>query len=203
MARTDAVRRRRLIGAAALLCVAALAGCGNSRTPVPSVSRPLIPHGRRSFSAFGFPGDGFGLLVPTNWTNLANQISPPVVMIKASGAAVIAVSRYARTAPPPADAYELQQDESALIAAVKTRDAGFKLLSAQTRTLAGRPAIELDAIEQISGQLRHVISNHVFLAHSELVLEEYAPLKLFGLVDRAVFTRVTSSLTLLTLRSKT
>jgi hypothetical protein len=177
----------------------AIAGCGNSRTPAPSVYHPLAPAKGfpAGFHPFAPAGYGFGMEVPKNWTNLQNQVAGPVVMIVASGSAVVAVSHYARTVPPPADSTELQQDESALLAAVKAKDTAFRLLSSRTLTLAGRPTVELGGLERISGQLRRVNSYHLFLPHSELVLEEYASPAAFGAVNRQVFSHVTTSFVLL------
>ena len=65
------------------------------------------------------------------------------------------------------------------------------------RTRAGAaPAVELDALERVGGQLRRVRSIHVFLAHAEIVLDEYAPPGQFHAVNRAVFTPVRRSLAL-------
>jgi hypothetical protein len=63
-------------------------------------------------------------------------------------------------------------------------------------TRAGRSgAVELDAIEQIAGQLRRVRSVHVFVNGAEIVLEEYAPTGLFHSVDHEVFSPLRQSLT--------
>lgn len=67
--------------------------------------------------------------------------------------------------------------------------------SALTRA-DGRPAIALDVLERISGQLRRVRSLHVYAGGAELVLEEYAPPAVFSTVDHAVFSPVTRSLKL-------
>jgi hypothetical protein len=59
----------------------------------------------------------------------------------------------------------------------------------------GSGAIELDAVEQIAGQLRRVRSVHVFADRAEIVLEEYAPTGLFHSVDHEVFSPLRQSLT--------
>jgi hypothetical protein len=64
--------RRRCIGSSAgLLWAVALviAGCGNSRTPIPNLSRPATP---AAFIQLGWPKANVGLRVPGNW-NVRNE----------------------------------------------------------------------------------------------------------------------------------
>jgi len=63
-------------------------------------------------------------------------------------------------------------------------------------TVAGYPAIELDAFEQLKGSPRRVRSTHVFTGTSEVVLDEYAPTAIFHSVDHAVFSPLKRSLRL-------
>jgi len=187
--------RRRVRATVLMLAVtAAIAGCGNSLTPVPSVFRAARPLG---FHAFALPRYGFGLLVPKNWNDLQSQVRPPVVMIVASGPAVVAMSNYARTLPAPVGSSELQQAQSALLAAIRARQPGFRVLGFETLKVAGQPAVQISGIERINGRRRRVRSLHIFLSASELVLEEYAPVSAWAAVDREVFSRVSHSLELL------
>ncbi len=178
----------------AVVVIAGVGGCGNSRTPVPSVYRSIRPFG---FHPFVLPQYGFGLVVPKNWSDLANQVRAPVVMIVASGAAVVAISRYARALPPPADAASLEQARIGLLAAIRARQPRFRLLGSRRLAVEGQPAVQVDGIEPIDGHRRRVRSLHVYTGTGELVLEEYAPVRSFPAVDRQVFTRVSRSLRLL------
>jgi hypothetical protein len=180
------------------LVVLALAGgglgaCGDSRTVVPSVFRIAGPAG---FHPYTSPRYGFTLQVPKNWTDLGRQARAPVVMVVASGTAVMAISQYARSLPAPSDSLSLEQAQKSLLAAIRARQPGFRLLGAQRVSVGGLPAVRLDAIERIDGRSRRVRSLHVFQATRELVLEEYAPESAFSRVDRQVFLRASRSLRL-------
>jgi hypothetical protein len=170
----------------------ALAGCGNSRTPLPSQSAPATPAG---FYELRYPGFNFTMQAPKGWRVLAEPA--PLVNVITSGAAVVAVWRYPRTAPPPVGAAALRTATARLIAGARARDAGLQLIRAKLVRVGRTAAIELDALEQISGQVRRVRSTHVFLPGAELVLDEYAPLALFRSVDHLVFSPVKRSLRLL------
>ena len=195
----QAAARRRATALAPALVVAlalalALAGCGGGETPALSVYRTYPPV---SFKPFGLGRYGIGFVVPSNWAYLPDLVHPPVIAIIASGPAVISVSRYARTGPPPTGTTDLLQARTALLGAIKAGQPAFRLLSSRTTSIGGQPAIVLDAIEAIAGQRRHVVSTHVFLAHSEVVIEEYAPVAEFAAVDNEVFAKVLASLQLL------
>jgi hypothetical protein len=186
--------RRAAALAPALLVALALSACGSAPTRPLSVYRIYPPSG---FKPFGLSRYGIGFVVPSNWAALPDLVHRPVVAIIASGPAVISVSTYPRTAPPPSGTTELQQARAALVTAVKTRQPSFRLIMTQTTSVGSQPAVVLDGIESIDGERRHVYSTHVYLPTSEVVLEEYAPVKQFARIDREVFVRVSSSLRLL------
>jgi hypothetical protein len=208
IARFDVARRHDsgvpVIGAlvaVVLLAVVLLAGCGNSRTVVPSVSQPLAPKGARTLGGkLGSSDQEYALLAPANWDYDPVAPQPPVVMIYASGAAVIALSRYPSTVAPIGQT-ALHADATALLGAIKAKDPHFTLISSTITTVSSRPAVELSGTERITGQLRRVISTHVYLAQGELVLDEYAPVKEFARLKR-VFVRARSSLTVFPVRTK-
>ena len=186
--------RRAAALAPALVVALALSACGSSPTRPLSVYRTYPPSG---FKPFGLSKYGVGFVVPSNWAPRPDLVHPPVVAIIASGQAVISVSTYARTVPPPSGTTDLQQARTALLTAVKTRQPEFRLITAQTTSVGGEPAVVLDGIESIDGQRRHVSSTHLYLPTSEVVLEEYAPTWEFARIDREVFAKVSSSLRLL------
>ncbi len=165
-----------------------LAGCGNSRTPVPNVLAPASPGG---FRVLALPSAGITLRAPRSWT--VTMSHAPLVAVMTSGLAVVALWRYPRTLPPPSGT-ALEHARQALIAAARARDPGLEVLTAKTTTIAGKPAIELDVLDHVHGQARRVFSTHLFLARAELVLDEYAPPQLFAAVSRAVFMPVAQSL---------
>jgi hypothetical protein len=132
--------------------------------------------------------------VPDNWANTRSRA--PLLGTVSSGSAVIALWRYPRTEALPGDPTALATARTALIAAARSHDPGLRLIRSTVTRAAGAPAIELDAIEQISGQLRRVRSVHVYEGGVELVLEEYAPPSIFHDVDHSVFSPVRRSLTL-------
>jgi hypothetical protein len=170
----------------------ALTGCGNSRTPVPSLSQPAAPRG---FHALGFPRYGVAFLAPKNW-NVIQQHSP-IVTVLASGAAFVTVWRYHRSAPPPVDLAALARARAGLIKTARAKDPGLVVIRATTLTVDHRPAIELDAFEHINGRSRRVRSTHVYVPGAEIVLDEFAPPAMFHAVDHAVFSPIKHSLRLL------
>jgi hypothetical protein len=184
--------RRRRATLTLLPLLAVLAGCGNSRTPVPSLSQFASPRG---FHAVRYPAAGFSLRAPVNWI-LTNR-QTPLVAVFSSGAAVVAVWRYVRSTPPPAGQAALSNALAALIRAARARDSTFALIRSKLTTIDHATAIELDAFERIGGNPRRVRSTHIYVPGAELVLDEYAPPALFHAADHAVFSPVKRSLTLL------
>jgi hypothetical protein len=174
-----------------VLCpLALMAGCGNSRTPLPSVSQPLKPNG---FHAIGNAQAGIAISVPNNW--LVQSQAAPLLTVS-SGTAVVALWRFRRHLAPPVGAAALDAAERQLIGAARARDPSLQLIRSRTETIDAAPAIELDAFERIGGQARRVRSTHVFTAGTELVLDEYAPPSIFHAVDHVVFSPLKRSLRL-------
>jgi hypothetical protein len=168
-----------------------LAGCGNSRTPSPSVTQPSQPSG---FHTLGYPRSGFALSAPNNW--LVQQKSGPLVTTISSGDAVVAVWRFPRHTKPPTGAKALAKAAQQLIAAAQARDPSFQLIRSKIQTVDQAPAVELAGFERVGGQRRRVRSVHVFVPDAEIVLDEYAPPGGFHAVDHAVFSPVKHSLRL-------
>jgi hypothetical protein len=175
--------------AAAVVCVGLSAGCGNTRTPVPSLTRPETGGTLRSFS---YQSDGLSFSAPQSWTVFAAP--PPLVTVLASGGAVVSVWRYPLSGRAPSGAAQLEAARRGLIAVARRRDPSLRVLGTKLLRIDGAPAVRLDAIERVSGQLRRSLATHVYLRHAELVFDEYAPVALFGAVDRGVFSRLNRSL---------
>jgi hypothetical protein len=159
------VRRRCL---ALTLVLPAVAACGSSRTPPPNVVKPALPLGTRSVD---YPQSGISFAAPVNWT--VSKQGAPMVATVTSGAAIVAVWRYPRTAPAPASSPALEQTRAAPIREVQSGDPSLRL-----------------------GQERRVRSIHMFGSRAEYVVYEYASASLFPMVDQVVFSPLRRSLTL-------
>jgi hypothetical protein len=169
-----------------------LAGCGGSRTPVPSL---LVPSAPGAFARLSLQNVGVSLRVPTKWTRMIHV--RPLDDVFNSGPAVIALWRYQRTGAPVNDAAAAARARALLIEAARARSATLSVIRSKLTRIGAAQAIVLDATELISGQRRRVRSLHVFVHRAEIVLDEYAPPSLFRAVDHAVFSPVTHSLRLL------
>jgi hypothetical protein len=183
--------RRRWASLAAAGLLGLLAGCG-SRTPTPQLIRPAASGG---FQVSRYAKIGFSLAVPQNWTTVAAY--PPLVAVRTSDRAVIALWRYPSRTQPPHTAAQLREAGRRLVAAARGRDHTLRLINSSTGSVAGYPAIELRTVQRINQQVREVSSTHLFGPGEELVLEEYAPVRLFAGLDRSVFSAVRRSLTAL------
>jgi hypothetical protein len=182
----------RRLGFAAVLLALTLAGCGNSRTPVPGPGEPAPSGGLRSLF---LTSAGIIVHIPRYW--FVTTAKPPLLATVSSGSAVIALWRYPRSAPPPSTPAELSATERSLLAAARARDPHLEPIRTAAIILSAHHAVELDAFEHVGGKLRRVRSVHVYAPGSEVVLDAYAPPGEFHLVDHAVFSPVKRSLRLL------
>lgn len=162
--------------------IAAPAGCGYSRTPVPSVVAPA------GFDGESFPRVGIDVFVARGWTESVSAL--PLAATISSGPAVIALWRYPRSAPPPSDPAALAATRHALVSTARARDPGLRLIRTKLTRIRGAPAVVLDAFEQINGHRRRVRSLHIYVQGGEIVIDEYAPPSQFHAVDHEVFSPV-------------
>jgi hypothetical protein len=174
------------------LVVPLVAGCGNSRTPLPDLVKPAAPHGVRSLA---YPRSGIKFEAPANWA--VSMGTPPMVATVTSGAAIVAVWRYPRAVPALGTSAALDQTRATLIRAARAKDPSLRLISSHLGRLHGAPTIVLDAVEQIAGYERRVRSTHLFGSGAEFVVDEYAPTSEFSAVDHVVFSQLRRSLTLI------
>lgn len=175
------------------LCACAivlLAGCGNSRTPVPNTAASA----GGAFRLLRYPGAGIALRAPTDWSAATGQ--GPLVATFTSGNSVVAVWRFPRNVGPPNGPQALRHARRQLVLEARHRDPRLTLIRSTITKVDGVPAVELDAIEQISGHPRRVRSMHAFEQRAEIVLDEYAIPQEFHTVDHAVFSPLRRSLVL-------
>jgi hypothetical protein len=180
--------RRALIAIAAAV---ALAGCGNDRTAPPDIGGIPAP---KAFRDATFVRDGVSFRAPTNW-RIVEGTAPQVATV-AVGDAQIAVWRYPRSEPLPETRDQLEAARVALLAQVRNRDATFRLRSSRLVMKDGLRAVELVASVTNQGQRRRVRSLHAYGKGAEVVVDAFAPPKVFRRVDDQTFGPVTRSLKL-------
>lgn len=170
------------------LCLV-LAACGEDRTAAPDAASPLPPS--RTVQA-SFPKAGLAFRAPRNWQRQPG--SAPLVATVASGRATVALWRYPRQEPLPADRSALDSARKALVASVRARDPAARLSTSKLTRLQGHDAILLLGRERIAGQPRGLRSLHLFAAGSEYVVDAYADPPDFARLDREVFRPLILSL---------
>jgi hypothetical protein len=183
-----------LLGGSLVLLAGAglpLSGCGDARTAVPSLNQPAAAEHLRTLR---YPAAGLQFRAPSNWATV-NERRPRVAVVS-SGPAIVAIWRYPRTHGLPTDVHALRRARAALVAAIRAHDPTFHLIHSRILVVGGDPAVEVNALEKIGGQLRRVRSTHVYAFGGEVVLDEYAPPGEFGPVDRDVFSPLKQSLLL-------
>jgi hypothetical protein len=175
------------------LALGALAGCADSRTAAPDLAH-IQPTG--AIKTVDYLNRALHFRAPANWATQTG--TGPLVVTLGSGPALIAIWRYRRSANEviPIDLPQLRQARAALVGAARGRDSTFRVISSAIVLLGGVPAVELDALETIRGQVRRVRSTHLYTHGTELVVDEYAPVDLFHTVDRTVFSPLLHSVRL-------
>lgn len=185
--------RRALASTLAIVALALLGGCGDSRTPAPDLGRVQSPQGVKTLT---YLRGRLSFDVPANWTIETGPA--PMLVTLGSGPALITVWRYPRSRlqPFPSTAAGLDQAQSALTGAAAARDPSLHVISSAVVDVSGSPGVELDALETIRGRLRRVRSAHIYTGGAEIVIDEYAPKGLFHDVDRTVFSPLLHSVRL-------
>jgi hypothetical protein len=175
----------------ALLLVSAILGaCGERRTPPPSLTTPMgFAAGRQTLS---YPAAGVTMALPRGWSAIAGRA--PMVVTASGGPATVTVWRYPRTEALPRTRASLRHALSALLGAVRSRDASFRLESARVLRLVGRPAVQVVGLETVDGQPRRVRSEHIYAHGAETVIDAFAPEAQFRAVNAGVFRPLLRSL---------
>jgi hypothetical protein len=173
--------------------VVLLAGRGYKPLAPLELSQAAAP---THFRQLGYPVAGYRieLTAPSNWYTTGAKA--PLVAVISSGHAVIALWHYVSSAAPPTTTVALDGERGRLLAAIRRKDPGFKLLAAVVGTIDGHGAVVLGGLERVNGHAQEVGSEHLYLSGSEVVLDEYAPPAAFQTVNRLVFQPVRLSLKL-------
>ena len=182
------MRRTHIAIAAAVV----LAGCGNDQTSPPDIGRVPPP---AAFRDAKFARDGVFFRAPTNWRITEGAAQNEVATV-AVGDAQIAVWRYPRTEPLPETRDQLAAARDALVAQVRSRDTTFRLKSSRLVMKDGLNAVELVASVTNQGRPRRVRSLHAYGQGAEVVVDAFAPPKVFSRVDKQTFGPVARSLRL-------
>jgi hypothetical protein len=175
----------------AILAVVLVGGCGNDRTSSPDIGRIPSPKGFRDAK---FAQQGVFFRAPTNWRIIEGD--PPHVATVAIGDAQIAVWRYQRTEPLPETRDQLEAARDALVAQVQARDATFRLKSSRIVVKEALRGVELVGSATNQGLRRRVRSLHAYEHGAEVVVDAFAPPKVFARVDEETFGPVARSLKL-------
>jgi hypothetical protein len=176
----------------AIAATAVLVGCGNDRTSPPDIGRVPAP---AAFRDAKFAKQGVFFRAPTNWRIVDGSAQNQVATV-AIGDAQIAIWRYPRTEPLPETGDQLAAARDALVAQVKNRDATFRLKSSRLVLKPGLRAVELVGSATNQGRRRRVRSLHAYGEGAEVVVDAFAPPKLFSRVDEQTFGPVARSLRL-------
>ena len=168
-----------------------LTGCGATRTPVPDLNAPAVPHG---FRTHAYPSAGVRFRAPANWRVAA--ASAPLVATISSGAALVTIWRYPRTELLPTTATALRAARARLVEIARSRDPRMTFTSTRATRIGGAPAIVLTGRESVSGVERSVRSVHVYAHGAEVVFDALALPSAFPVVDRIVFRPAAASLRL-------
>lgn len=172
-----------------LLAAALLSGCGNDRTAAPELTRVPAPAG---FTDARFAAQGVFVRVPTSWKVVPGD--DPLVATVAGGDASVGIWRYERSEPLPRTDAELKAARKQLVEAVKSRDAGFDVVSTRIVRKPGLRGVEILGTGTNQGARRRVRSLHAYARGAEVVVDAFAPPDVFDRVDEQVFAALARSL---------
>jgi hypothetical protein len=168
-----------------LLATAALlaAGCGAARVEPPD---PAQPFATSAPSPREFPAAGIRFRAPGDLPFEPSD-APPLVTATSTGTATIAVWRYQRSEPLPRSDTALQDAETALRDAVRTRDPQFEVDRVRRVKVDGAPALQVLGTGRVAGRERRMRSTHVYAKGHEIVVDTYAAPEHFAFADEAIF----------------
>ncbi len=170
-----------------LVLILVVAGCGEERKTPVDVAHADPPRGFRESTV-----EGISFTRPANWKDL--DPAPPLAGGVRSKTATVAVWRYPRTEPLPADDAALEQAKTALVDRVRQRNPTFAVRTSEVKDLGDGRGIELTGSQTVAGFPVDVRSAHVFESGAEVVVDAYAPPRDFPRVDRTVFVPLIASL---------
>jgi hypothetical protein len=166
-----------------------LAGCGNKPSKAPVRTQAAAPG---KFVSQALPDQDLYFSRPAAWHYTPG--TPPLLGTVSSGLVTIAIWRYPRSEALPTTPSELGVARNALVSAAKARDPTFKVVQAKGTRAAHHPAVVIVADESVGGQPRRVRSTHVYGAHSEYVIDAFAPPDQYPKVEDPVFRTLVRSM---------
>jgi hypothetical protein len=172
-----------------LVVLAALSGCGNSKTKPPKVSKPT---GAFGWTPVTIANQGILFERPNEWHYTPG--TAPLLATLTSGDATIAIWRYPRTETLPSTPAELDKARDALVGAAKIRDPTFRVDKAKGTRAAHQPAVVIVAHERVAGRARTVRSTHVYAFGGEVVVDAFAPPAVYPALEDPIFRHVVRSL---------
>lgn len=177
-----------------LAAAALVAGCGNDRKPAPALGAIPAP---QDFRDAVYPASGVRFRAPTNWRVLRGEGTQ--VATVAAGDAQVAVWRYPRSEPLPETRSQLDAARTALVKQIESRDPTFKLTKTRLIMKKGIRAVEVVGLgtnlTNTSVQ-RSLRSLHAYGQGAEVVMDAFAPPKVFARVDQQTFGPMARSLRL-------
>jgi hypothetical protein len=182
------VRARSAPALLAALAASALAACGAERHTVPPDTVAVgAPHKQYRFASVG-------LTIELPQKAPPAKRKPPGVFRSSLGQSFIAGYAFPRREQLPRSTGELQGARRRLVAQIRKRDRGFRVLSSRATRAAGARAVEVLGEQRIAGGTFRTRSLHVFKGQGEYVLDMLAPTNDFAGMDRSFFSPAVRSL---------
>ena len=182
---------RRLTALCALAVVPALAACGSKPDDLGDPGSAAKPE---KLVVAKYPKAGMTFKVPANWRRTPGTY--PRVTTLSSGEALLAIWAYRRNEPAPPNKAALKSAKTRLVKRIKQRNKRFDVSVSHTRTIAGRPALEVSGVQTIAGVPFKTRSIHIFKRDGEYVFEALAPAKQFNTLEKGVLKPVLASIKL-------
>ena len=182
---------RRPIALCALAVLPALSACGSKPADVGDPGTAKKPD---KLEVVKYPKAGMTFKGPSNWRRTPGVY--PRVATLSSGEAVLAIFAYKRNEPAPPDKEALKTAKTRLLKQIKRRNKRYDVSVSRTRTIAGRPAIEVSGVQTLAGVQFKTRSVHIFKRNGEYVFEALAPRKQFDVLQKGVVKPVLTSIKL-------
>jgi hypothetical protein len=168
----------------AAAAAALFAGCGGDDATTPSPAATT--------ASGSYPAQGVTFRPPPGWSVTAGKGN--LVATVRAGTAMVAVWRFPREQRLPASKAELSAARDALLQASHANDATFREIKSAPATIAGHPAVQVRARQEVAGQVRVIRSSHIYADGAEYVVDASADPDRFRTIDAQVFRPMLRSL---------